>query len=99
MGKAKSIITKITNRLKKLGYDCKRSHGYRYSSAFVSKNGQYVYISADDDREKVLIRTAENEQDFTGGQNNFANVDLEGNNFSEALVLVEKLIKRGVRNA
>ena len=92
MGMAKSIITKLTNRLKKIGIEYKRSHGYKHSTAFVSKNGKYVYISADDDRYEVLVRTAKNDKDYTGGSNNFVKVDPYGNNFSEAIVLIEKLL-------
>jgi hypothetical protein len=71
MGLAKSNIIKLTNRLKKEGYEIKRSHGYRHSTAFVNKHGFYVYISADDDQNRFLIRTAKSEKDFSGGINSF----------------------------
>ena len=95
MGIAKSIIIKVTNRLKKIGYEIKRSHGYQHSTAFVkAPNGAWVYISADDDFERLLVRTAEHERDFTGGTNNFVPVDLHGNNFSKALTLIDRLSNR-----
>jgi hypothetical protein len=91
MGLAKSNITKLTNRLKKEGYEIKRSHGYKYSTAFVNKHGFYVYISANDDKNRFLIRTVKDEKDFSGGTNSFAEVS---SSYKEAIKKVnEKLLE------
>jgi len=97
MGAAKSAITKLTNRLKKEGYEIERSHGYRHSTAFVNKNGFYVYISADDDRNNFLIRTAKSNKDFTGGQNNFVEFSLTSKNgFDKAIKLTNRLLNQEI---
>jgi hypothetical protein len=85
MGISKSNITKLTNRLKKMGFSIKRSHSYQHSSALVVKNGKSVYISSDDTRPgEVLIRI--------GGEKHSVQVDNYRNNFSEAMVFIEKLV-------
>jgi hypothetical protein len=76
----KSCITKITNRLKKnFGWECKRFHGYKHSSAFVRlPNNRLLYFSHSDIEgfynKDLLIRTAKHDKDYTGGQNNFVNL-------------------------
>ena len=109
MGVAKSIITKLTNRLKKEGFNYERTHGYKHSFAYVWKEeDNVVYISVDDnsfnyfsqwDNEsghKVLIRTAKDIKDFTGGTNNFTYVDPDRNNFKKAIALVKKLTRKDI---
>jgi len=50
-----------------------------YVSGFIEKNGKYVYLSISDSGlgKPILFRTAKNEKDYTGGSNNFANLDAE----------------------
>jgi len=97
MGVAKSAITKLTNRLKKEGYEIKRSHGYRHSTAFVNKNGYYVYISVNDDDRRFLVRTANHDKDFTGGNNTF--VSFSGSSdFREEIDHVNCILNRSARD-
>ena len=95
MGFAKSVITKVTNRLKKEGFNVKRSHGYRYSNAYVERNGKWVYLSADDDfspvNGKMLVRTAKDDRDSSGGPNNHVSICNEKNDFSKVIALAKKL--------
>jgi len=96
MGHAKSAITKITNRAKKNipGSSYTRSHGYRHSIAFICLNNKYVYISCDDDSNRVLVRAAKDEKDFTGGQNHFAELGSGKYEFDKVLKLINELIKK-----
>ena len=55
--------------------------GHFYLSAFVEKNGKFVYISISDVRHfpnswftNVLIRTAKGDKDFSGGSNNYSDL-------------------------
>lgn len=56
---------------------------YCESSGFIQKNGKFVYYSFNDYRydlfgkwyERILIRTAQNEHDYTGGPNHYADLD------------------------
>jgi len=52
-------------------------------TGFIKRNGKYVYFSTGDLRwrNSMLIRTAKNDEDYTGGQNNEINynVDLDTN--------------------
>jgi len=88
MGYAKSIITKTTNRLKKRGFEYTRNHGYKHSIAFVKKNNKYIYISMNDDSNEMLIRTAENESDFSGGTNRFVKIE---SNFESIIKTIENM--------
>lgn len=55
----------------------KWSKGHFIASGFIEKNNKFVYFSIFDVRcgsrwfENVLIRTAKNDKDYTGGVNNF----------------------------
>ena len=52
-----------------------------YFSAFFKRNDKFIYVNVGDVRyernwyDDVLIRTAKNEKDFTGGTNNFCSID------------------------
>ena len=52
-----------------------------YVSGFIERNNKYVYFSISDVRyfknawaENILIRTAKNEEDYTGGSNRFTDL-------------------------
>ena len=73
----------------------KRNCGHYFSSCFIKHNGKYVYISYDSlIRTRVcitsgasfLIRSAKDENDYTGGSNNYCSL-------SEISNYVEKLTK------
>lgn len=58
------------------------NYGFNYFSGFfTSKTGQVYYFSSMDVRydpyERLLIRTAKNYTDYTGGSNNYCKVDKE----------------------
>ncbi len=60
----------------------KFNRGHYYISGFIKRNNKYIYFSTDDVRyhkngwaENILIRTAKNEQDYTGGTNHFCNLE------------------------
>jgi len=93
MATAKSNITKLTNRLKKIGFEIERSHGYKHSTAFVNKNGFYIYISSNDNRNDFLIRTASDNKDFSGGTNSFVEVT---SSFEEAIIRVNSKLKESI---
>ena len=72
--KQKSTVKKA---LKTAGFEnIKISNGHYYFSGFATKNEKVIYFSISDVRhgwdERVLIRTAKDYRDFTGGGNNFA---------------------------
>jgi hypothetical protein len=94
MGTAKSNVIKLTNRLKKKGFEIEKSHGYGYSTAFVSKSGFFVYISINDGDSEFLIRTALNKKDYTGGTNSFVNVT---SSFEDAIKRVELKLNESIR--
>lgn len=70
---------KIINAFKKLGFlefnNHKRYNGYKYFSGFVYKETPsgvlVVYFSSSSMENTLLVRIAENDTDYTGGQNNF----------------------------
>lgn len=67
--------------------------GHFYVSGFIQRGGKYVYFSIMDVRgsdwyNRIMIRTAKNEKDFTGGNNCFTT--LEG--FKS---LADSLLERG----
>ena len=97
MGVAKTIVMKVTNRMKKRGFEFNRFYGYEEASAFLkSPEGKWVYISADDSRgNNLLIRSAENDKDYRGGQNHFVQVDSTRNEFNKAMALIKRLSERG----
>lgn len=68
------------------GEICNFHIGHYDVSGFIQRSGKYVYFSyseprhmavnllAEDPRFGILIRTANNEKDYTGGYNNFCNI-------------------------
>ena len=75
--KQKSTVKKA---LKNAGFeDIKISNGHYYFSGFATKNEKVIYFSISDVRhfpeDKVLIRTAKDYKDFTGGGNNYAQLE------------------------
>ena len=76
--KQKSIIKKA---LRDANFeDIKVSNGYYYFSGFAKKNNQTIYYSISDVRhfpeDNVLIRTAKDYKDYTGGGNNFCSLEI-----------------------
>lgn len=72
----KYLLKQIKNDFDLVGW----SRGHFFLSGFLKskKNNRYVYFSTSDVRHfsdnwynNILIRTAENEKDYTGGSNNF----------------------------
>jgi len=59
--------------------DIKINYGfYFFSGFFTSKTGQVYYLSSPDVRfgyDRILYRTAKNYKDYTGGGNNYVNVN------------------------
>ena len=72
---------RLTNIFKEKGcYNIEMNYGFYYfSGIFTSPTGQAYYFSCSDVRhfgyDKLLIRTAKNYQDFTGGSNQYCKVD------------------------
>ena len=83
---------KITKDAKENGLALvKWSTGHFYCSAFFEniKTGKLVYMSCSDVRffkngwcDNILIRTATNDRDYTGGNNNYCKID----NIGEAML-------------
>ena len=80
--KQKSIVKKA---LKTAGFEnIKISNGYYYFSGFATKNNKVIYFSISDVRHfpptgggaDLLIRTAKDYKDYTGGSNNFTGLDI-----------------------
>ena len=92
----KSLMTEIGKIASDInGNLVKRSCGHYFSSCFIKHNGKYVYISYDPlMRTRVcltsgtsfLIRSAKDENDYTGSSNNYCSL-------SEISNYVEKLTK------
>lgn len=64
------------------------SIGHYFVSGFLEKNGKYAYFSISDVRyfptdwyQRILIRTATHEKDYTGGSNQYTTLE----NFREAV--------------
>jgi radical SAM superfamily enzyme YgiQ (UPF0313 family) len=78
--KEKSIIKRS---LKISGFnDIQFNNGFYYFSGFANKFGKTIYFSITDVRDgcdKVMIRTAKDNKDFTGGRNNFADINSSEN--------------------
>ena len=75
--KQKSTVKKA---LKNAGFEnIKISNGHYYFSGFATKNEKVIYFSISDVRhfpeDKVLIRTAKDYKDFTGGGNNYTQLE------------------------
>ena len=78
---ARKEIKRITNVLTEKGCtNVQLSYGFYYFSGFfTATSGQIYYISCYDVRhfgyEKLMYRTAKSYTDYTGGSNNFVQVD------------------------
>ena len=77
--KQKSIAKKA---LKSAGFEnIKISNGYYSFSGFATKNEKIIYFSIPDVRHEMrnelMIRTAKDYRDFTGGGNCFCQIDIE----------------------
>ena len=92
-GKEKSIVRKA---LKKADFtDIKFSNSHYYFSGFATKNSKVIYFSIPDVRHfpptggggDLLIRTAKDYKDYTGGSNNWSSLKIE-----EIQKLANKLI-------
>ncbi len=80
-----SFSSQIKKELKKMmkGFEMVSfNRGHFYFSVFFKniETGKYVYISSDDVRggrngwyNSLLVRTAKNDKDYTGGSNDFSN--------------------------
>lgn len=93
MATAKSNIIKLTNKLKRLNYNIEIYHTNDTSRAFVNKNGYYIYISSNDNRNDFLIRTAKDNNDFFGGTNSFIKIT---SSFEEAINRVNLKLKESI---
>lgn len=62
------------------------SKGHYYTSCFIERNGQFVYINHSSglsriasgvriELDSILIRTAADDKDFTGGINNYCDIN------------------------
>lgn len=89
----KSIVRKA---LKQANFtDIKFSNGHYYFSGFATKNNKAIYFSISDVRHfpptgggaDLLIRTAKDYKDYTGGSNNYSSLKAE-----EIQTLANKLI-------
>jgi hypothetical protein len=86
---ANNLKTKIKEHIKNTGIELVSfEKNYYYVSGFLKKNNEFVYFSTSDYRnifenDKILIRTAKNEKDFTGGRNNFTSINDFGNNINK----------------
>ena len=80
--KEKSIVRKA---LKQADFnDIKFSNGHYYFSGFATKNNKIIYFSIPDvrygwssDGLNLLIRTAKDYKDYTGGSNNYSFFDVK----------------------
>ena len=81
--KEKSIVRRA---LKEADFtDIKFSNGHYYFSGFATKNNKVIYFSISDVRHfpptgggaDLLIRTAKDYKDYTGGSNNFSSLDIK----------------------
>ena len=74
-GLTNNFVTSLKNQFKKFGAkNFEVSLGYYYLSGFFTVNEQYYYFSIPDVRwsdNKLLVRTAKHNKDYTGGANNF----------------------------
>jgi len=86
---ANKLKTKIKEHIKNTGIELVSfEKNYYYVSGFLKKNNEFVYFSTSDYRnifknDKILIRTAKNKKDFTGGRNNFTSINDFGNNINK----------------
>ena len=72
----KYIIQNIPSNSKLVNFN----RGHYYVSGFIENGGKYVYFSISDVRyfhwyKNILIRTAETERDYTGGNNYYTTLD------------------------
>ena len=85
---SKDFKRRLNLNLKKKGMEIVNFNtGHYYISGFIKKKDKYVYFTYNFPRHGmainlhdngcwggILVRTAENEKDFTGGHNNFTNL-------------------------
>lgn len=78
----KQNLNLIKKELKKIkARDIKIKINYHYFSGFFKVNDNIFYLSCFDERynpkymDNILIRTAESFKDFSGGKNNFSNIE------------------------
>jgi hypothetical protein len=62
------------------GYEIQHNNGYEYQFGFIlnKQTGKYAYYNSRDNRDNqktILVRTAKDTKDFTGGQNNFVGLE------------------------
>lgn len=75
--KVKSYLKSILPEAKIFGF----KNGFCRTSGFVEMNDKFVYISIPDIRfnrnwqNDILIRTAKNDRDYTGGRNNYTTIE------------------------
>lgn len=84
---------KLRNIAKKNGFELVRfmPNHYEFSCFFRNHQGEYVYMSISDVRywgnewyDRILIRSAESDHDYTGGSNRYTNYDKLGQSISNA---------------
>lgn len=78
-GTVRHFIDSLHNQFKKLGAtDFEYNKGYYYVSGFFKVNDQHFYFSISDVRlfydNNLLIRTAKDNKDYTGGSNNYVKI-------------------------
>ncbi len=77
-------LRQTINKIKKLfkGNDCFLKVNFHYLSGFIKIEDKWIYVSSNDERfnpkyeENLLFRTAKDNKDFTGGRNNFFNINI-----------------------
>ena len=88
---AKDFKETIKNKIPKDAKIIKYNVNHYFISGFIKRNGKYAYFSTADVRHftdewynNILIRTAKDLEDYTGGSNNFTSLD----NFGEIINFV-----------
>ncbi len=81
-GYARTFKREVSSELERAGLKLESfNRGHFYVSGFFSKEGKYWYFSQSDVRglgsdAKILLRTAQNLKDYTGGINNYASLQV-----------------------
>ena len=84
----------IQRQIQDFGYEIKNySTGYFFVSGFIynSKNGRYAYFKVGDMRDtgtwhnRILVREARSDNDYSGGINHFVNLDSTGKELHKIL--------------
>ena len=93
----RSFQTKYKNMLKEIigqigGELIKFNKNHYCFSAFVKRGSRYAYLSVSDVRffpnawkRNILVRTAKNEKDFSGGSNNYTSLEQLGGKLNKIL--------------